>query len=234
MSQQTVDAAATGTADPGLVSRFFGVLLSPIETLRAVAARPRVLGMLAIITLMIAGTATAFFNTDVGQLAWEDEAQLRGTEQPAIEQIRPYIGYFGLAPLVVVPAVAVALAGVLYVVFNAVLAGEATFKHVLAVVVHSGIIKAAQQVFVTPLNYYRESLSSRTNVAVFFPMIEEGSFVARLLGTIDLFNVWWIVVLAVGLGVLYRRKAAPIAAGLFLVYAIVALALVALFGPADA
>ena len=74
-----------------------------------------------------------------------------------------------------------------------------------------------QQVFVTPLNYMRESMSSATNLSVFLPMLDESSFVAKLLGTIDLFLVWWVFILAIGLSVLYRRKTSSIATGLFVV-----------------
>jgi hypothetical protein len=48
--------------------------------------------------------------------------------------------------------------------------------------------------------------------------VEEQSFAARLLGSIDLFIVWWTVSLAIGLGVLYRKRTAPIATTLLAVY----------------
>jgi len=41
---------------------------------------------------------------------------------------------------------------------------------------------------------------------------------------IDIFVVWWVFVLAVGVAVLYRRRTQPIAIGLFGVYAVIALA----------
>jgi hypothetical protein len=73
----------------------------------------------------------------------------------------------------------------------------------------------------------RESVTSATNLSVFLPMLDESSFVAKFLGTIDLFLIWWVVVLAIGLGVLYRRKTGPIATGLFVVYGIVAIIIAA-------
>ena len=62
-----------------------------------------------------------------------------------------------------------------------------------------------------PMNYLRGTLSSATNLAVLLPMIDETSFLGRLLGMVDLFIIWWLVVLAIGLGVLYRRRTQPIA-----------------------
>ena len=42
---------------------------------------------------------------------------------------------------------------------------------------------------------------------------------ARLLGAIDLVFIWWIVSLAIGLGVRYRQRTGPIAAAMLAVYA---------------
>ena len=108
--------------------------------------------------------------------------------------------------------------------------GTATFKQLFAVFVHSTAITVVQQLFVTPLNYVRETISSATNLGVFLPMLEEGSFLAKFLGTIDLVLIWWIAVLSIGLAVLFKRKTGPIAAGLFIVYGVIAVIVAAFFG----
>jgi len=40
---------------------------------------------------------------------------------------------------------------------------------------------------------------------------------------VDLFLIWWILALAIGLAVLFRRRTQPIAMSLFAVYAVIAL-----------
>jgi len=62
---------------------------------------------------------------------------------------------------------------------------------------------------------------------VLFPMLPEGSFLAKFLGTIDLFTVWWVMVMAIGLAVVYRRKTRPIAISLFALYGVIAVAIAA-------
>jgi hypothetical protein len=101
--------------------------------------------------------------------------------------------------------------------------GNATFKQVMAVVTHTGVIGLLGQLFTVPLNYARGSMTSATNLAVMFPFISETSFLGRLLGTVELFLIWQLIVLAIGLGVLYRKRTQPIAISLFVVYAIVGL-----------
>jgi len=70
-------------------------------------------------------------------------------------------------------------------------------------------------------------VGSATNLRVLLPMIDEKSFIGRLLGTVDLFLIWWLVVLAIGLAVLYRRRTQPVALSLLAVYAVIALGVAA-------
>jgi hypothetical protein len=123
------------------------------------------------------------------------------------------------------PIIVLILAGLFFAVFTVFLNGQAKFKQVFAVVAHTGAVFALQQVFVTPLNYVRESVDSATNLYVLVAnFVSEGSFIAKFLGMIGLFWVWWILVLAIGLAVVYRRKTTPIAVSLFAVYGVIALA----------
>ena len=60
-------------------------------------------------------------------------------------------------------------------------------------------------------------------MAVFVPMLDQTSFFARFLSWIDLFRIWWLVSLAIGAAVLYKRKSGPIAWTLIGVYVLFAL-----------
>jgi hypothetical protein len=223
-----------------LAARFWGILTSPRETFADVAARPRWFGMMALVLIVTAVSLGAFFSTEVGQTAFLDQAveQARkaGREIPeaqwaVTQKMAPYMGliYAG-STLLVAPIMWLAVSGLLFVVFNVAMGGTATFKQLFAVFVHSTAVTVVQQLFVTPLNYVRETISSATNLAVFLPMLDESSFLAKLLGTIDLFLIWWIVVLSIGLAVLFKRKTGPVAAGLFTVYGVIAVIVAAFFG----
>jgi len=99
------------------------------------------------------------------------------------------------------------------------------YVHLLTVVSYAGIILALRQVIATPIDYVRESIASPTTLVQFFTMLDESSPLARFLGVIDLFVVWWIVVLAIGVSVLYQRPTRRLA--LAFTGAYVALALLA-------
>jgi hypothetical protein len=102
--------------------------------------------------------------------------------------------------------------------------GQASFKQLFSVYVHTGAVSALGQIFTGTLNYFRGSVSSASNLAVALPMIDEQSYLGRLFGMIDLFIIWWLIVCAIGLGVLYRRRTQPIAITFFAIYAVIILA----------
>lgn len=226
-------AVQTGAApaSKGLISRFVGIITSPRDTFEAVVAHPKWLGMLALVAVSMGLLFGGFLFTKVGQDAWL-EAAINGPfsrnandqQIQGMQRIAPFVGYLALGQfLIVLPVVSVLLSGILYAVFNAALGGTATFKQVFAVVVHAGPIGVLSALFTVPLNYSRGTMSSATNLGVFLPMLSEQSFVAHFLGVIDLFLLWQLIVLSIGLAVLYRRRTQPIATALLVVYAIIAL-----------
>jgi len=224
----------------GLAARLAGVVFSPRATYADVVARPRALGVLLVSLLVMASSSLVFLSTDVGKNAVLDQqertmqnmgirmndAQYAQMQARMTSSIMPAIS--AVAQVVVIPIVCVILAGIILAVFNAIMGGNATFKQAFAVVVHAQWLSALATLFMYPIDYAKQSLSSPTNLAVFMPFLDEGSFLARLLGSIDLFRIWWIVNLAIGIGVLYKRRTSPIATTLLVIYAVIALCIAAI------
>jgi hypothetical protein len=210
-----------------------GVVFSPKATYADVAAQARWFGALATIVVIAMIATAVFFSTEVGQRAMLDQ-QVKTMQSFGIKmtdaQVQRMEASAGRAPyfsaagqLVTLPFFALIISGLTFAIFNAALGGDAKFKQVYAVVAHSGIIIALQQLFVLPLDYVKESLSSPATLAVFLPMLDENTFLAQMLGSIDLFVIWWAVNLSIGLAVLYRRKTGPVATSLLVVYLVIAL-----------
>lgn len=235
---QTIAPDATATGAKSLPARVLGVIFTPRATYADVAGRPRALGALLVVLLLIGGSTFAFLSTDIGKNAMLDQqrqtmesfgVKMNDQAMQRMEEGASRAPYFGaISQAVFLPIAALAIAGIVLAIFNAALGGDAKFKQVFAVVVHSGVILAIGAVFVLPLDYMRETLSSPTTLSVFLPFLEENSFVVRFLGSIDLIRVWWFVSLSIGLGVLYRRRTGPIAVTLLAVYAAIALVIAAI------
>jgi hypothetical protein len=237
VTQTIVTGPSTAAAASSLPARLAGVIFSPRATYAGVAARPRALGALAVVVLVAAVGSFLFMSTDVGQNAFLDQQvqqresfgrPLTDAQYEQLERMLPYVKYFGAGfQVVLLPLLGAGIAGIAFGVFNAALGGDATFKQVFAVVAHSGIVLSLAQMFSLPLAYARQTMTSATSLAVFTPFLDEGSFGAHVLGAVDLFIIWWIVSLAIGLGVLYRRRTAPIATTLMIVYVAIGVAIAA-------
>ena len=228
-------AVQTGAlpAPKGLVARFIGIITEPRATFESVAAHPKWLGMLALTTAIVLVCTVLPMTTEGGKEAML-ETQVRQMEsfgmQVNDQMYQQMRSRMGIAPyttaagvLIMSPIITAALAGILFAVFNAAMGGNASFKQVFSIVVHAGVISALGQLVTGPLNYFRGTMASATNLGVLLPMLPEGAFVTRLAGMIDLFVIWWVFILAVGAAVLYRRRTQPIAITLFGVYAVIAL-----------
>lgn len=111
--------------------------------------------------------------------------------------------------------------------------GGAGFVPSLGVAVHASTALVVQQVVATPLHLLRESLTSPFNLAALLPIFDEGTWPARVFGTIELFGLWWVVLLALGCGVLTGERArryVPRLVGAYVGVALVVAGVVALAG----
>jgi hypothetical protein len=217
----------------GLLSRVVGVLTSPRDTYADIAARPRWFGLAAVILAFAMIPSSVLMSTEVGQRALLDEqvqtieAFGRTVTDQQYQLLQRYASFgpylAAVNTLIVMPLAALAVAGILLAVFNGLMGDTARFAQVFAVVVGSGAVVVLRGLFSAPLDYARETLSSPTSLNTVLPFFEDNTFAARLLGSIDLFIVWWMVSLSIGMGVLYKRRTAPIAAMLLGVYVLIGL-----------
>ena len=237
MTESSAEPIVAPAPAKGLLARAVGIIVSPRATYADIAARPRVLAALVLILAISATGTIALLSTEVGRNAALDQ-QIRQAESfgrpmsdaqyAQMEKALPYFGYIGAAgQIIVLTIVVLIISGLMFAVFNAFMGGDATFKQVMAVVTHSGFVFTVQSFFVLPLDYVRQSLTSPTSLSIFVPFLEETSFPARFLGALDLFVMWWVLNLAIGLGVLYKKRTGGVATGLFITYLVIALCIAA-------
>jgi hypothetical protein len=219
-----------------------GILTSPRATFERIVQTPKVLGIVVLVSILTGIGASAFSFTAAGQQAVADfSAQQieRFSGQPPtdaqmdrIQKQAPYQPYISLcSTTVVIPIMLAIEAGLLFVVFNVVLGGTATFKQVYAVCAHGAVITLVNLALVVPMQFIRGAISMTgpANLGVLFPMLPETSVLSSFLGMVDLVRIWWIFTLAIGLGVLYKRKTGGIAWTLMAVYAVIALGIALVF-----
>lgn len=230
----TETAALDLAPQPGLFARAIGIITSPKATFEAVVRKPRVLGVLALVAFLVGASQSAMNFTEKGrqasvdfQVSQMEKFGVTVTDQmyesiAARQKYAVYTAFVGT--FISFPIVLLIMSGILYAVFNAIMGGTGEFKQVMAVCAHSMVISSLGAIFGGVMNFIRGSVStSVANLGMLLPMLPERSFAANLAGAIDVFTIWWVITLSIGLGVLYKRKTSSVAMGLFAVYAVIAI-----------
>ena len=196
--------------------------------------RPRAAGLLIILTAASWAATGGLLATDVGQVAlvdqWERTALAFGrpvddARYAEMQNLSRYgVPYAAAMAAARIPVAATGIASLLYGVFAA-RGRRATFNQALAVTAHAGVILALRDVVAAPLNYMRESLASPITLSRLFGVFDEASPLARFFALIDVFMLWWIVVLAIGVAVLYRTRIRLVVATLLGAYVGIAVVL---------
>jgi hypothetical protein len=220
---QPPSASSGGAAPLSLGQRFIGMLTSPKATFENVVSWPRVFGMMAITILITALTIGVFLATPVGQDIVLKQQLEAGAPQAQAEMAVTFAKFISpVAILIFGPLSMLAISGILMGVF-AITGGTASYKQVLAVYVHSGVLGTVLGVVNTAINYVMQSGTNITSLAGIGNAFEEKGFMAGFFGALDLTIFAGLFILAMGLGVLYRRRTPPIFVGLSAVYIVIAL-----------
>jgi hypothetical protein len=184
------------------------VLWRPRATMAEVVRHPAFVTAWIVVLLVVAACGSALLSTRVGRQALVDErvrvvealgGRVDDAAYAAFQANPPRLVYLtsGGRLLLTPPVTLLVALGVMLLAASSGV--RIRYVVALAIAVHASVVLAVQQVVATPLHYARESLTSPTNIAGLLPMLDEGSWPARLLGSVDVFGLWWMWVLAVGL-----------------------------------
>lgn len=229
----------------GLGRRLTGVVFAPRAAMAAAAGcgPGAVVATWAVLLAVWLAAGGWLLSLPVGRQALVDERvrvteAMGGTVDDATYAVwqaaPPRLTYFTSGGrLLLLPPVTVAVAAALWLWVRR-RGATIPFTAALSVVVHASAVLVLQQLLATPLHVVRESLTSPFNLAALLPFFDEGSLPARVLGTVELFGVWWALLLALGAAALTGRQArayaAPILGAYFGIAALVGGAVVLMGG----
>jgi Yip1 domain len=222
------EPAAPAAPPLGVFARAIGMVFSPKATFQSVVAAPRPMGILLLVVLVIGVVSTAPQMTEAGRQAVLDvqlkAASRNGPPAPEVAQrMEAFSAYLPVVTfvsvLIFIPIVCLFVAALYWGFFNVALGGTATFKQVFSTVNHAQVIPALGLIAGLPFMLIRPTMNmgGPFNLGALVPMLEEGSRLAVFLGNLSIFNLWGVLVNAIGLGVLYRRKTT----GIFIVLLII-------------
>ncbi|HWP95513.1 MAG TPA: Yip1 family protein [Syntrophomonadaceae bacterium] len=190
-----------------MTERFWKVLASPGEAFSAIIEDPKILwpGIIIIaITLFMTVIAIPETKTYTEQLM---AAQGNSPDQIALAMKFVVPGAV-IGTIFAMPLLWLVQAGLL-ALYNQISVGEARFKQLFAVAIFSGIpsiIKAVISTCLIKTMGMKAAMQVSTSLALFMGTPEQPSFLYRLLGQIELFSIWGLVLLIVGGAMAMKRK----------------------------
>lgn len=196
--------------------RVTGVLLHPRATMAEVVRHPVFITTWVAVLLAVLVSGGLLLSTDVGRQALVDE-RVRVTEAlggrvddaqyARLEANPPYLVYFtsGGRLLVTPEMTLLVAAGVM--ALARIDGASVSYLTALAITVHATVVLALQQIVATPFHFIQEALTSPTTVAGVLRVFDEGTLPSRLFGAIDVFGLWWLWLLSVGLAAAAGRPA---------------------------
>ena len=237
------EASALSTDNLSMAERMVGIVRRPRSTFAAIAVSPRWAAPLALLFVVYFAVSAGLFATKVGRQAlvdqWENTAIAFGQRvddaryAELVGWSEQATAYAAVMSFVTGPAAAVLLAGLLFGWFTGLRGGIASYRQVLAVVASASVILMLRYLLAAPLNYARETMASPMTLATVFTIVDQGSLAARFFSLLDVFVLWWLVVLATGVAVLYRQRTRSLAAlfiGVYAAFALVMAGVIAALG----
>ena len=233
-SSASAGAAAAGVFSPDnptLAGRIAGMLVRPVATLEAVRRDGQWRGVLVATTAAALVVGMLVMQTAVGQQAlvdqWERTTAALGQEvddagYARLEELSRYGWFYSAAgTLLAGPILALGVTAVLQAVFGRT--RRVPFMLTFALVVHAGVVLALRQIIVAVLAYVRETTANSASVGAWFPGLDASSASSRALSFVDLFVVWWIVLLGIVAAMLYGKRRRNLVCGFLAVYFVLAL-----------
>jgi len=211
----------------GFPARALGIFTAPSSVFEELARRPTWLAALLLITFSIMVLNGVVIWSKTGEAATRQQIQealeKRGQTLPpeAVDsQIAIYRYAAPVSVLVVLPLATLGLAGLVYLIFSIALGGEGTFRQTFSVYTHVSLIGIVGAAVATGMVFLKGNLKSSTALSAFLPFLEETSFAYKFFQGMDLFILWQLAVVAIGMGIINKmatRKAATIIFSVYLV-----------------
>lgn len=223
----------------GGASKVFNIFFEPKKVFESLKIKPAWLIPFIIVAVIGIGffyyTYPYIMQQQVERIKDNDkipEEQKQRIIETMTERDRPPAWQLGIAPIGTF-VVFVLVAAVLFFVFNVLLGGDSVFRKVLAVYAYSSLIAIPEMVVKFPLIMMKKDLNVQTSLALILSADSKDTFLYSALSSFDVFTLWQVILVSIGMGVMYRystKKAFTPIFVLWIIYVLAKSGLSSLFG----
>ena len=228
MSQETMNPTGQPSKDMNIFSRIWNVFVAPASTFEAVKINPKWV-VPFIISILIMGAAMYLLTPTVieeSRVKTVEQLEKRGMSDEQIDQAlvqAEKMQKYMIVPSTVIAAVVFTflLAAIWLFAANVLAGGSAKYGQVLGVYVYTGFIGLLGFLIKLPLMLSQNTMNIHFSPATLMSESTSETFLYKLLAKFDLFGIWGIVVLGIGLAIvagLKPKKVLPWVVILYLAY----------------
>jgi hypothetical protein len=129
----------------------------------------------------------------------------------------------------------VVAAAVLFFIFNVLLGGDSSFRRVFSVYCYASLVAMLGMIVRFPLIMTKGDMNVQTSLALLLSPNAKDSFLYSVLSSFDVFSIWQVILVSMGLGVIYKystKKAFTAVVILWIIYILAKSGLSSVFGGA--
>lgn len=195
---------APATDSLSLVEQILGVIISPYETMADLARKPRILFPIIAMALTMPALYLIRYDMFKSFMIETMEASMaqQGVMMPA-EQISAMMEWIPMVSIASTPfSVLIGwlfMTGVFFGLAKT-MKGRGTFKQYLSVTGYAYVVTVLYCLISLVMSFFTGEITMNTSLGLFFADLQ-GSYVYGLLRSIDLFNIWYYVLMAIGVGI---------------------------------
>ncbi|HEX2897401.1 MAG TPA: YIP1 family protein [candidate division Zixibacteria bacterium] len=197
----TVQNSAVGSSWKGIVQVFY----APSQLFEFIKERPKVLVpwlvffALILVFMVLAADLIAKLQLEIMQEKAAESGGVAGP-MPSLEMMKYSTIIGGTIVMMLSPLIA---AGLAYFFGSFIMAGKATFKQLLSVMLYGEIIFALGAIVLAPLMLAKQSLRVSLSLAAFFKNLAIDNPWYLAASKIGVFYIWEIIVIGIGLSIIY-------------------------------
>ncbi len=216
------------TSEMNFLSRMFGVFFSPQKTMESINHKPG--WVVPLIVILLATVILSVISMPV-TIPYQLEKQRTAMEERGMsdEEIDQALEMSAKITKFAIPAGGLIMGGIFLVIIalvvwfvgNIILGGETNFARVFSVFLYSSFISLFGGIIKLPIIFSRQTPDVHFSIASFFNPDSLNKWLYSFLKTIELFQIWQFIVLAIGFAVIYKfsmKKAGWAMFFLFIVY----------------
>ena len=195
----------------GFWAKLGNIFASPIKTFEALDKKPT-----WIIPILILILVTAVINQISFPIIMDAQLerfrsnpdisaeQLEIIEQQITGNLNQQRIFMLVGQLIVTPIIFLLIAGIFYLIGNIFLGGDATYKKVLSIYSWSSFILILSALVTAPLILAKGNLNISLSPALLLSGDALGTKLYTLLSQFKFFDIWFLVVFAIGFGFIYK------------------------------